>query len=195
MSTLASQSLKLGARPAVIIVDASNGFTDPNSPLGADFSAEMRVINDLLALARAQAWPVVLSTVAYSTPEQSRVFREKLPALNILKAGTSAVEIDPRIDKRPTDHLITKHHASCFHGTELDPLLKQENCDSLLIAGFTTSGCVRATAVDGLQYGYRSFIIQDAVGDRDSAAHEANLRDFRLKYGEVMHLQTLKDLF
>jgi len=193
MSTLASQSLKLGARPAVIIVDASNGFTDPSSPLGADFSAEMRVINDLLALARAQAWPVVLSTVAYSTPEQARIFREKLPALNILKAGTSAVEIAPRIDKRPTDHLITKHHASCFHGTELDPLLKQEKCDSLLIAGFTTSGCVRATAVDGLQYGYRSFIIEDAVGDRDSAAHEANLRDFRLKYGEVMHLQTLKD--
>lgn len=194
MSTLASQSLKLGARPAVIIVDASNGFTDPSSPLGADFSAEISVINDLLALARAQAWPVVLSTVAYSTPEQARIFREKLPALNILKAGTSAVEIAPRIDNRPTDHLITKHHASCFHGTELDPLLKQEKCDSLLIAGFTTSGCVRATAVDGLQYGYRSFIIEDAVGDRDSAAHKANLRDFRLKYGEVMHLQTLKDL-
>ncbi len=194
MSTLAAQTLTLGARPALIVVDASVGFTDPTSPLGANFDAEIEAINALIEIAVASDWPVVLSTVAYASDDEARVFRTKLPALNILTAGSAAVAIDPRL-KQPDDALLlTKHHASCFHGTALDSYLQERACDSLLIAGFTTSGCVRATAVDGLQYDYRTFIIEDAVGDRDAAAHQANLRDFKLKYGEVLSLDALRGI-
>lgn len=194
MSTLAAQPIALGTHPAVIIVDASHGFTDPNSPLGANFDAEIAVINGILDLAAGNNWPVFLSTVAYSKPTQAQVFRAKLPALNILEAGSDNVALDARLQIPDGSHIITKHHASCFHNTELHALLQAHGVDSLVCAGFTTSGCVRATAVDGLQYDYRTFIIEDAVGDRDETAHAANLRDFKLKYGEVISFAVLKNM-
>lgn len=183
---LASTQLTLGSQPALIVVDASNGFTDPSSPLGSDFEAQIDVINRLIALAEQNAWPVILSTVSYDNPQQASVFREKLPGLNYLKAGSTAVDIDARILRLRSAISLRKFHASCFHQTDLHQQLQELGVDSLVCCGFTTSGCVRATAVDGLQYNYRTAIISDATGDRDEAAHSSNLRDFGLKYGEVM---------
>ncbi len=188
---LGSQHLGLGRQPALVIVDASNGFTDPNSPLGADFSAEIGVINQLLALADTQNWSVYCSSVVYHKPEDAAVFREKIPALNVLAAGTNMVALDARLNL-PDDYvLVEKHHASCFHGTDLQQL-EISGIDSLLIVGFTTSGCVRATAVDGLQGGFRTMIISDGSGDRDADAHKANLSDFAYKYGDVLTLAELR---
>ena len=183
---LASRSIGLGSAPALLVVDASQGFTDPVSPLGDDFTAELAVINQLLDLAHARGWPVVLSTVVYRHREEAKVFRAKLPDLELLQAGSRWVELDPGLHRMEGDRLLEKTHPSCFHGTDLDGWLRERGVDSVVVAGFTTSGCVRATAVDALQYDYRTVVVSDAVGDRDAAAHVANLRDLELKYVDVI---------
>mgnify|MGYP001129282357 CR=1 FL=1 len=188
---LGSKRIALGQKPALIIVDATRGFTDPQSPLGADFSSEIEVINRLLDLAQKHDWPVYCSSVVYHDVQEAAVFREKIPALNILAAGSSMVALDARLSLPDDYTLIEKLHASCFHGTNLQQQLELKGIDSLIVVGFTTSGCVRATAVDGLQGGFKTIIVSDGSGDRDGAAHQANLSDFAYKYGEVMALESL----
>lgn len=178
------------------MVDAIRAFTDPSSPLGSDYTGELAVIARLLVLARqsANAWPVFFSTVSYTGPDQARVFREKLPDLNLLQQGSDWVEVDEGLTVAQGDEVLVKHHASCFHGTDLDRRLSALGVDSLLITGFTTSGCVRASAVDALQYGLRVTVVSDGVGDRDSAAHRANLADIERKYGDVTPLAEIARL-
>jgi len=125
----------------------------------------------------------------YESASEARVFREKLPALNVLTRGSEMVSIDSRLPVTVDDRVFRKTHASCFFGTELDLWLRQAGVDSLVITGFTTSGCVRATAVDALQYNYRAVVIEDAVGDRDTPAHHANLYDIGAKYGDICTLR------
>ena len=105
-----------------------------------------------------------------------------------LKAGTSAVEVDKRLDMRPTDSLLVKKYASCFFGTDLVPRLMNQRVDTLIITGCTTSGCVRATAVDAVQSGFRPMVVREAVGDRSAAAHEQSLFDLNAKYADVVGL-------
>jgi maleamate amidohydrolase len=186
LQTLESQSTGIGARPALLVVDASTGFTDPASPLGADFSTEIANIGTLLDHAHARGWPVFLSTVVYRDRETARIFREKLPALNVLTPDSPWVGIDPRLPLEDGDRRFEKALASCFHGTPLDRWLRQAGVDTVVVTGFTTSGCVRASAVDALQWGYRVVVVREAVGDRDLEAHQANLRDLAIKYADVM---------
>lgn len=188
---LETNDLVLGARPALIVVDASLGFTDPSSPLGADFSAPIELITRLLQLARERDWPVVFTTVWYESDEEAAVFRRKLPALNALERDSRLAEIDPRLRVDKNDRVLRKLHASAFHGTDLDGILRGNGVDSLVICGFTTSGCIRATAVDALQFGYPSVVVEDAVADRDAAAHQANLYDLQAKYCSVLPLDRL----
>lgn len=190
---LISEATGSGSSPALLVVDASLGFTDPASPLGGDFSAELDRINALLELAHMCRWPVFLSTVVYHTADEARVFRAKLPDLNRLSAGSPWVAIDERLRLGTEDRIFEKTHASCFHGTELDRWLTAGGIDTVIVTGFTTSGCVRASAVDALQYDYRTLVVADAVGDRDAAAHKANLRDLGLKYADVVNSDDLLD--
>jgi maleamate amidohydrolase len=176
----------IGERPALLVVDASVGFTDPASPLGADFGAEISRINELLRHAHLRRWPVFLSTVVYRRPDQARVFRDKLPDLDLLAAGSRWVAIDPRLHLNTGDRVFEKTHASCFHRTPLADWLAAASCDSVIVTGFTTSGCVRASAVDALQHDLRTIVVEDAVGDRDAEAHRANLNDLALKYADVV---------
>ncbi len=186
MAALTSESTGLGQRPALLVVDASVGFTDPASPLGADFTPEIARINVLLDHAHSHGWPVFFSTVVYHTAAEAPVFRNKLPALNQLATGTPWVRLDPRLHANPGDRVFEKAYASCFHRTRLQRWLQDAEVDTVVVAGFTTSGCVRASAVDALQHDYRTVVVEDAVGDRDAAAHAANLRDLGLKYADVM---------
>ena len=104
-------------------------------------------------------------------------------------------EIDERLDMRPTDSLLVKKYASCFFGTDLVPRLMNQRVDTLIITGCTTSGCVRATAVDAVQNGFRPMVVREAVGDRSSAAHEQSLFDLNAKYADVVSLdETLQYL-
>jgi nicotinamidase-related amidase len=116
------------------------------------------------------------------------VFIAKIPSLRTLEAGSHAVQVDERLGLQPGDTLITKQFASAFFGTALSSLLAAEGCDTLLVSGATTSGCVRATAVDAIQHGYRPIVPRECVGDRAQAPHEANLFDIQQKYGDVVSL-------
>ena len=183
---LERQPLGLGIRPALLVVDVSVGFTSPDSPLGSEASAVVAATAELMQIFHQRALPVFLTTVVYHNDEQAPVFRARLPALNVLTAGSRWVEIDPGLPLTAHDTVIEKWHASAFHGTTLDAQLRADGVDSLVVCGLTTSGCVRASAVDGLQNNYRVVVAREACGDRDPAAHEANLHDLHAKYADVV---------
>lgn len=186
MATLPNKTIGLGAKPALIVVDATVGFTDTASELGSPSGAELLVIKGLIAAFRERDLPIVYTVNAYAHAAEASVFREKIPLLDLLVAGSPMAEIAPVIAPRPHDIVIRKVVPSAFFDSPLRQLLVNLGVDSVLVCGFTTSGCVRATAVDALQCNFRLVVARDACGDRDPAAHEANLRDLGLKYGDVV---------
>jgi maleamate amidohydrolase len=177
-----------GRQPALLVVDVNVGFTDAESPLVCDLDNVVVAIQRLLRQARGAGFPVVFTTVSYTEGDKraASVFLEKVPALGILEAGSRWAEIDPRIKPLPEEAVLNKLFASAFFGTPLSSLLAAAGCDSVIVTGASTSGCVRATVVDALQHGYRPIVPRDAVGDRMPAAHEANLYDIDAKYGDVV---------
>jgi nicotinamidase-related amidase len=179
-----------GRRPALLVIDVNVGFTDPASPLVCDLDGVVAAIGRLLDEARRAQIPVVYTTVSYTEGDKiaAAAFIEKVPALLTLEAGSRWVEIDPRVAPLPHEPVLNKLFASAFFGTALSSLLAAARCDSVIVTGASTSGCVRATAVDALQHGYRPLVPRDAVGDRNPAAHEANLYDIDAKYGDVVSL-------
>jgi len=186
-----------GRRPALIVVDMSVGFTDPASPLHCDLEDVVAAIDLLVAAARGSGVPVVYTTVAYTEADRrtASVFIDKVPALLTLEGGSRWVEIDPRLSPQAGEPVLIKLFASAFYGTPLASLLTAHGCDGVVIAGASTSGCVRATVVDALQHGYRVVVPREAVGDRDAAAHEANLYDIDAKYGDVVPLEDVLGYF
>jgi len=192
---LDSKRLKRARRYALVLVDLSVGFTDPaRSPLASEADDVVAANRELLDLFRDRGWPVVYTTVAYDSPEQSSVFREKLPVLNELAAGSGLEDIDSRLQPQDGETVIVKHAASGFFGTDLHQRLQALEVDGVVVTGLTTSGCVRATAVDALQHNYRVVVPMEAVGDRDPAAHAANLRDLGIKYADVLSLAETREL-
>lgn len=184
-----------GRRPALVVVDMTLGFTDPESPLACDLESPVENIGRLLAAARPAGIPVIYTTVAYRESDKltAAAFIDKVPALLTLEAGSRWAEIDPRIAPRETEPVLNKLFASAFYGTGLPSALAAAGVDTLIVTGASTSGCVRATAVDALQYGYRPIIPREAVGDRNPAAHEASLYDVDAKYGDVVSVEAVLD--
>jgi len=179
-----------GAKPALVVVDVNRGFTDSGSPLVCDLDECVAAIARLLDGFRRAAMPVVFTTVCYDEAgrQAAAVFIEKVPALLALEPGSEWVEIDPRIAPAEGEPVLSKYFASAFFGTTLASLLASAGCDTVVVSGASTSGCVRATALDALQHGYRVVVPREAVGDRNPAAHEANLYDIDTKYGDVVSL-------
>ena len=188
MPDLERQSQGLGSNPALVVVDMINGFTDPECPLGSEAGVVVEANQRLLTAFRTRGLPVFFTTVVYRSPDQARVFRARVPALNVLQPGSHWVEIDARLGPAPGEVVIEKQWASGFFGTDLAERLRQVRADSLVVSGLTTSGCVRATAVDGLQHDYRVVVPAEAVGDRNEEAHRANLFDLNAKYADVLDL-------
>ena len=186
---LAREAQGLGRCPALLIVDVINGFTDPTSPLGSESASVVEANRHLMDVFHSQNFSVYLTTVVYDSDDQASVFRARVPALNVLTRGSHWCEIDARLPLCESDRIIEKTHASAFHGTGLAEQLRSESIDSLVVTGLTTSGCVRATAVDGLQHNFKVVIPQDATGDRDLAAHQASLYDLNAKYVDVLSLE------
>jgi maleamate amidohydrolase len=179
-----------GLRPALLVIDVNVGFTDPESPLACDLEGVVVAIQRLLGEARAARLPVVYTTVSYDERDRlaAAAFIDKIPALLTLEAGSRWVEIDPRIAPLPDEPVLNKLFASAFFGTPLSSLLTAAGCDGVIVTGASTSGCVRATVVDALQHGFRPVVPREAVGDRNPAAHDANLYDIDTKYGDVVSL-------
>lgn len=188
---LQRRDLGLGRKPALLLVDMVCGFTDPACPLGTDCPAVIAANQVLLAAFHQRGLPVVFTTVVYHNADQARVFRQRVPALDLLQPGSPWVKVDPRLPFAADDVLVEKQWASAFHRTGLHDRLQALGVDSLVVTGLTTSGCVRASVVDGLQYDYRVAVVREAVGDRNQAAHEANLHDMQAKYADVVDLECL----
>ncbi len=176
-----------GTRPALLIVDFIKGFTDPGTGLGGDYGAELAVTAKLLAEFRSRALPVFFTTVAYESHlRDAGQFVAKVPALSILIKGSDWVQVDERIRPRPSEPVVLKKYASAFFDTRLDMELRGLGVDTLVMAGCTTSGCIRASAIDSMQYGFHTVVVRDAVGDRAQTPHEVNLFDIDAKYGDVV---------
>jgi nicotinamidase-related amidase len=171
-----------GERPALLVVDLVRAFTDPSSPLGSDLDAEVAATAELMRAARAAAAPVIVAT----PHAEEGVWSAKIPANAILVPGSEWVEPDPRLSIEPGDQLLPKTYASCFFGTDLTTRLLSRGVDTLLIAGCSTSGCVRASAVDACSLGLRTIVVADAVGDRAPLSHQVALFDLDLKYADVV---------
>jgi maleamate amidohydrolase len=180
--------LGFGLAPALVVVDMQIGFTDPEqSPLAASLDQEIIVINRLIAAARLHGIPVIFAAIGFD-PKQADadLWIEKIPTLSRFTVGSSGAEIDPRLQRQADDLVIIKQCPSAFFGTPLASTLKAQGIDTLLVAGCTTSGCVRATVVDAISHGFRPIIPLEAVGDRAQEPHQANLFDMDSKYGDVL---------
>ena len=186
--------LGLGQRPGLVLVDLIEGFTDPACALGSNCPSVIDANVELLRTFRDLDLPVFFTTVVYRRRKQARVFRRRIEALNLLEPGSRWVRVDPALAPRPGEPVLEKQWASAFFGTDLARRLKDAEADSLVVTGLTTSGCVRATVVDGLQHDYRVVVPREAVGDRNQAAHEANLFDMDAKYGDVLPLNEVLEL-
>ena len=177
-----------GRKPAIIVIDLLYAFTDPASDLGSDLGAVIVQTNRVLDAAHAANYPVIFTTVIYEDDKlrDAGLWAVKQRGCGLLRRGSRAVEVDDRLHRCPTDMLLLKKGASCFFGTNLVPLLLSYGTDTLVITGCSTSGCVRATAVDACQYGFRPMIAREAVGDRSRGAHEQSLFDLHSRYGDVI---------
>ncbi len=178
-----------GSKPALLIVDFINAFTDPTCPLGSNLDAEVAETKNLLDEFRRLGHPVHYTTTAYEEGYASAgVFIKKVPSLSHLKQGTALVEIDERLKPVAGETVWEKKYASAFFGTSLAAALIAQGVDTLIVTGCTTSGCVRASAVDGCQSGFRTIVVRECVGDRSAAGHDANLNDLDAKYADVVNL-------
>jgi nicotinamidase-related amidase len=178
-----------GTRPALLIIDFIKGFTSPMSPLAANFDGEINATSQLLSTARSKGLGIHFTTTAYDEGyDDAGVFIKKVPSLSVLRQGDPLTEVDERLHPLPGEHLWCKKYASAFFGTALASTLTATRVDTLIIAGCTTSGCVRASAVDSCQHGFITVVVREAVGDRAKAPHEANLFDIDSKYGDVVSL-------
>lgn len=179
-----------GERPAVVVIDMTKAFTDPSYRVGCDQTKELAAIAELLAAARRRNVPVFFTQIAY-LPDGSDggVFVRKVPALIDLQlSDPNCLEIDERIAPVEGEVVLMKKYPSAFFQTHLPSMLVSQGVDTLILAGCSTSGCVRATAVDGMSSGYRVVIPREAVGDRAQGPHDANLFDLAAKTADVLPL-------
>ena len=179
----------LAARPALVLVDMLKGFTSSECPLGTDCPEVVAANRTLLEAFREHQLPVFFTTVIYRDSSQAKVFRQRVPALEVLSPGSKWVEIDDELAMQAGETLIEKRWASAFFATDLNDRLRQAGADSLVVTGLTTSGCVRATVLDGMQNEFPVVVPREAVGDRNQEAHKANLHDMNAKYADVVSIE------
>ncbi|MCD8516806.1 MAG: isochorismatase family protein [Burkholderiaceae bacterium] len=177
-----------GKTPAIIVIDFIKAYTTPGSPFyceGVVHAVSQSV--DLLAAARDKNVPIIYTQVFFQRDGfDGGLFVKKVPALKRLVAGEPLADIDPKLTPRSNDIIVTKNYASVFFGTSLASTLTANQIDTVILIGCSTSGCVRASAIDGIQHGFRVIVPRECVGDRMNEMHEANLFDINAKYGDVV---------
>jgi len=167
------------------------GFIDPSSPLGFECNELIEANIRLVSKFREKDLPVIFTTTLYRDEFEASVFRSRLPDLNILKPGSEETSFLEALSPNKDEMLIEKKFASAFFETSLASHLNQTQVDSVIVSGVTTSGCVRATALDSLQNNFLTIVAEDCVGDRDLNAHQANLFDLQAKYADVLHSEII----
>jgi maleamate amidohydrolase len=181
-------ALQPGKRPALLLVDVVMAYLTPDCGLYSPrFEDALASCERLAAAARRSGMPVVFTNVSYSAGGvDGGLFYKKVPALAAFLHGSPLGAFPPTLQPEPQDVVVTKQYASAFFGTSLASTLISMGVDTLLITGFSTSGCVRASALDALQSGFVPLVVADACGDRDARPHESNLFDLSKKYAEVL---------
>jgi maleamate amidohydrolase len=176
-----------GRRSALLIVDFTVGFNDPELFGGGNIADAVKRSVELLAFFRKAKLPVAFTRVVYAEDgSDAGVFCVKAPNLRMLTETHPAGQIVPELAPRPGELMVRKTQASAFFGTGLAPWLVQQDADTVVVSGCTTSGCVRASVVDALSHNFRPIVARDCVGDRALAPHEANLFDMAQKYADVL---------
>ena len=177
-----------GNRPAILVIDFIRAYTTEGAPFfGQGVVDAVAHSRPLLGAARKAQVPVIYTKVLYHPSGiDGGLFVKKVPALRMLVEGEPLAEIDPNIPPEPEDLVIIKNYPSPFFGTSLNSTLMGLGIDTVILIGCSTSGCVRAGAIDAIQYGYRVVVPRECVGDRHAGPHDANLFDINAKYGDVV---------
>ena len=178
-----------GSRPAVLFIDFAVAYFDPDAPLFGGQGCQIALDNAarLAPAARALGVPTIFTEVKYQPGgTDGGAFYAKVPALSCFDAGAATQALAPPLSYAPEDIVITKQYPSAFFGTSLAATLQWLKVDTVLLAGVTTSGCVRATCIDAISHGFVTLVIEDAVGDRAEEPHRANLFDMSAKYADLI---------
>lgn len=182
----------LGDRPAVLVVDLQYGFTEETSPLGGNLDEVIAATASLLSGARRIGLPVAFTAVTFQQSHLERlVWLRKMPGLASLIEGSRWCDIDERVKPEPGEPVFGKQAASAFFGTSLISFLLGASVDSLIVTGCVTSGCVRASVVDAVSWGFRTIVPAECVGDRAAGPHDSNIFDMDSKYADVEPLETV----
>ncbi len=177
----------IGSRCGLILVDFVNGFVDEAQFGGPHIAAAVEATVPLLAAFRKAGLPVVHTRVVFADDGANKnVFCMKVPPLLTLTEHAPGSQIVPQLTPISGEWVLRKVSASAFFSTGLSEWLHLRGVDTAVVVGCTTSGCVRATAIDAMQFNFRTIVIEDCVGDRAIEPHEANLFDIRQKYADVM---------
>lgn len=180
-------TLAPGKRGALLIVDVVKAYLDPKSALYAAAEDALASNERLANAARAAGLPVIFTNVVFrANGRDGGLFYRKVPALKCFLEGSPLGAFPDTLQPADGELVVTKQYASAFFGTSLASSLVAQGIDTLLITGFSTSGCVRASALDALQHGFAPFVVKDACADRHSGPHQANLFDLQAKYAEVV---------
>ncbi|CAI0694125.1 N-carbamoylsarcosine amidase [Serratia entomophila] len=190
------QRIGFGRRPALLAIDFMQAYTTEGAPLFApgvvSAVAESR---ELLACARQTGIPVIHTHIRYHAGHfaDGGLWVKKAPVMKDMVAGNPLSAFCPSVAPLADEVVLSKQYASAFFGTALAPLLVAQGIDTLLMIGCSTSGCIRASAVDAVQHGFRAMVVRECVGDRHPGPHEANLFDIDSKYGDVVHKREALD--
>jgi maleamate amidohydrolase len=189
-------ALKPGRKLAMVIIDVVMAYLDKTSQLYAGVEAELASNERLLAAARAAGVPIVFTNVVYEPGGiDGGVFFRKVPALKAFFKGSPLGAFPPTLQPQAGELVVSKQYPSAFFGTALASTLHAMGVDTVMLTGYSTSGCVRASALDALQHGFIPFVCKDAAGDRDPKVQAANLFDIQAKMGEVVDEATAIALF
>jgi maleamate amidohydrolase len=187
--------LEPGRRAAFLLIDPARAYTDPASPLFAGVETAVAAMRSLLDTARQSGLLTVITRVLHEFPTDGGMFARKVPATGLcFTPGNPWADFIEGLEPAPGETLVTKQYPSAFFGTSLAATFTAAGVDTLVIAGLSTSGCVRASALDALQHGFAPFVVADAVGDRNEDVHSSNLRDIDAKVGQVIDLITAQAL-
>ena len=182
-----NERLGFGKNPAIILVDFVAAYFDENSPLYADVEKALLSAIRIRNKGREKNIPIIYTNVSYQKDgKNGGVFFEKLPVLSCFIEGAKTAGWPSELDIDPNEIVITKQYPSAFFETCLSKKLNDLEIDTLIITGLTTSGCIRATCVDAISYGFRPIVVKDACGDRHEKPHIANLFDMNAKYADVV---------
>jgi maleamate amidohydrolase len=176
-----------GSRPALVVVDFVKAYLEPSSPLYAGVEEAVEPARKVLEAARGACAPIAFTQVVYSAGgRDGGYFFKKVKPLELFVGRSEMGEIVDELTPQPDEIVIHKQYPSAFFGSSLAATLTSLGVDTVVVTGLSTSGCVRATVVDAISYGFMPVVVRDAVGDRDARPHEANLFDMRAKYADLV---------